>query len=291
LSEIKSYSVGYGDMFYINHNSDNFSIIDCCLDSLTAGPILDDLASVAAKKGIVRFISTHPDQDHIRGLTNLDDRLGIVNFYCVANEATKPDPTPDFERYRSLRDSSKAFNIFKGCKRRWMNVSDETRRQSGIEVLWPERANQRFKDALIVAADGGTANGICPIIQYSVENGASVLWMGDLETDFLEDISVDFSAPRTDILFAPHHGRDVVPAGMLSDIDPQLIVIGEAASEHLSYYSACSTLTQNSAGEILFDIVAGMTHVFTTKQVKAPFLHDERQARTGFYYAGTMYAR
>ncbi len=29
---IKSFSVGNGYMFYIKHESDNFSIIDCCLN-------------------------------------------------------------------------------------------------------------------------------------------------------------------------------------------------------------------------------------------------------------------
>ena len=32
MSIIKSLSVGYGDMFYIKHNSDNFTIIDCNLE-------------------------------------------------------------------------------------------------------------------------------------------------------------------------------------------------------------------------------------------------------------------
>ena len=31
MSTVKSFSVGEGDMFYINHNSDNFTTIDCCL--------------------------------------------------------------------------------------------------------------------------------------------------------------------------------------------------------------------------------------------------------------------
>ena len=30
MSRIKSFSVGKGDMFYIDHNSDNFTTIDCC---------------------------------------------------------------------------------------------------------------------------------------------------------------------------------------------------------------------------------------------------------------------
>ncbi len=30
MSIVKSFSVGDGDMFYIEHNSDSFTIIDCC---------------------------------------------------------------------------------------------------------------------------------------------------------------------------------------------------------------------------------------------------------------------
>ena len=32
MSIVKSLSVGEGDMFYIKHNSDNFTVIDCCLE-------------------------------------------------------------------------------------------------------------------------------------------------------------------------------------------------------------------------------------------------------------------
>ena len=34
----------------------------------------------------------------------LDDRMHILNFYCVKNEATKDDETEDFIRYSELRD-------------------------------------------------------------------------------------------------------------------------------------------------------------------------------------------
>jgi beta-lactamase superfamily II metal-dependent hydrolase len=57
-------------------------------------------------KGITRFISTHPDQDHISGLVELDDHLSLVNFYCVANNATKHSDTADFERYCQLREDA-----------------------------------------------------------------------------------------------------------------------------------------------------------------------------------------
>jgi len=149
LAIIKAFSVGDGDMFYINHISDNFSIIDCCLSDENQELIANEVVAKARKKGITRFISTHPDDDHIRGLEYLDNKLGILNFYCVKNEATKTDGTSDFSRYCELRDSSeKAFYIEKGCSRKWMNIEDDERGSSGINIMWPARDNKAFKDAL-----------------------------------------------------------------------------------------------------------------------------------------------
>lgn len=68
MSIVKSYSVGVGDMFYIQHNSDNFTIIDCDLSEENADKIIQDIKDAKAGKGIVRFICTHPDEDHFGGL-------------------------------------------------------------------------------------------------------------------------------------------------------------------------------------------------------------------------------
>ena len=43
MSTVKSYSVGNGDMFYINHNSDNFTIIDCCLPDDIRADLVEDI--------------------------------------------------------------------------------------------------------------------------------------------------------------------------------------------------------------------------------------------------------
>ena len=67
MSIIKSFSVGNGDMFYIEHGSDNFSIIDCNLDSEQKEEIMDEICKIGGSKGIMRFISTHPDEDHFHG--------------------------------------------------------------------------------------------------------------------------------------------------------------------------------------------------------------------------------
>lgn len=83
MSIIKSYSVGNGDMFYIKHGTDNFSIIDCCLYNDKKDIIIKEILEIASTKEIVRFISTHPDEDHIHGLELLNKNLNITNFYCV----------------------------------------------------------------------------------------------------------------------------------------------------------------------------------------------------------------
>jgi hypothetical protein len=79
--------------------------------------------------------------------------------------------------------------------------------------------------------------------------------MGDLKEDFMEKIKDDIDLEKTCVLFAPHHGRDSgkVPLSMLKKIDPKIIVIGEAPSQHLNYYRGYNTIKQNSAGTIVFD--------------------------------------
>ena len=256
MSIIKSFSVGNGDMFYIQHGSDNFSIIDCNLDTDRKDEIMDEICEIGKGKGIMRFISTHPDEDHFHGIEYFDEKFHIYNFYCVKNEATKADDSASFDYYCSLRDDTqKAYYIYQGCKRRWMNDSDDERGSSGINILWPDTNNTEFKEQLKIAKDGGNANNISPIIQYSLQNGVVALWFGDLETDFMNKITDAVSLPKADIVFAPHHGRSSgkLPVDWLASIEPKIIVIGEADSTMLDYYSGYNTITQNSAKDIIFD--------------------------------------
>ena len=255
MSKIKSLSVGNGDMFYIRHGSDNFTMIDCSLSNDNRERIVDELERERKGRTITRFISTHPDQDHIGGLAYLDDRMNIVNFYCVKNGATKEVETSDFKRYCQLRDhTKKAFHIVKECKRRWMNKNSDARKSSGINILWPDKTNRHFKNALKRAAQGESPNNISPIIQYRLKKGVTALWMGDLETDFMEAIKDETNLPKVDLLFAPHHGRKSgrVPKGWLDDMAPKIIIVGEAPSADLEYYRGYNTITQNTAGDIVF---------------------------------------
>jgi len=279
MSIVKSISVGDGDMFYIRHGSDNFTIIDCCLTDDNKKATVDEIKTKSSDKGITRFISTHPDDDHICGLKYLDDQIPIVNFYCVKNKATKSDETIDFKRYCELRDSEKkSFYLSKGCSRKWMNLNDEERGASGINILWPDPNNKKFKEALVEANNGNSPNNISPIIKYSLQDGVSIVWMGDLESTFMESIYDALDVPEIDILFAPHHGRDSgkVPESFLKQMNPKIIVIGEAPSENLNYYRDYDTITQNSAGDIIFECETGKVHIYVSNEnYEVDFLADE----------------
>lgn len=292
MSIVKSLSVGDGDMFYIKHGSDNFTIIDCCMEEEYREEIVSELKRESAKKSIKRFISTHPDDDHIHGLEYLDNEMNLLNFYCVRNEATKKDKTDDFHRYCDLRDSDKAFYLFAGCTRKWMNKSDEGEHgSSGINILWPETTNEYYKAALKAAKEGEDPNNISPIIKYSLQDGATILWMGDMETDFMENIEDDLKLPAVDILFAPHHGRDSgkIPRSLLDQMSPKIIVIGEALSRHLTYYDGYNTITQNSAGDITFECSAKLVHIYASNDTyEVDFLDYHRCYDTYGHYIGTL---
>ncbi|KQZ35117.1 ComEC/Rec2 family competence protein [Duganella sp. Root1480D1] len=268
MSIVKSFSVANGDMFYIQHNSDNFTIIDCNLNADTVEERIKDLKKASQGKGITRFISTHPDQDHIGGIELLDAKMPISNFYVVKNGAIKPEETESFKHYCKLRDDAeKAYYIQKGSTRKWMNIGDEKRDNSGISILWPDVKNADFQEALEESNAGKSYNNISSIIRYKLADGASFLWLGDLETDFMEKITDHVDLTKTTVVFAPHHGRKSgkIPESWLKKLDPQLIVVGEAPSQHLNYYSGYKTITQNSAGDITMECVGDKVHFYVSE--------------------------
>ena len=290
MSIVHSYAVGNGDMFSIRHGTDNCTIIDCSTTEDNEDWLLKEIDSQRKGKGITRFITTHPDQDHIMGLVTLDDHIDILNFNVVKNSTAKEDETDDFKRYKKLRDGDQAFYIYNGCERKWMNQGDEERGSSGIKIRWPITSNKHFKKALEDADDGKSPNNISPVITYSLNDGVDMAWFGDLETDFMEKIKNEISWPDVDNLFAPHHGRESgkIPKSILEEMDPKIVVVGEAPSKYLDYYLDYNTITQNSAGSIYFECVANWVHIYVgSTTYNVDFLED-KAASTYTNYIGSL---
>ncbi|EPF7463888.1 MBL fold metallo-hydrolase [Serratia marcescens] len=288
MSLIKSFSVSNGDMFYIKHNSDNFTIIDCYINEDNADAIIKEMQAQAKGKGISRFISTHPDEDHFGGIHLLDDAMKIYNFYVVKNKAIKEDSTPSFERYCTLRDGEKAFYISQDCSRKWMNVSDDQRDSSALSILWPKIDNPHFAEALNASERGESYNNISAVVRYKLNDGASVMWLGDLETEFMENIINDVELQETTVVFASHHGRDSgkIPNSWLDKIKPKVIIIGEAPSRHLNYYTGYKKITQNRAGDITMECVGNKVHFYVSSENYPNNKFDNENAQDtelGFY--------
>ena len=293
MSIVKSFSVGNGDMFYIRHNSQNFTIIDCCIPEDRKDEIISEIKSAHFDNDIIRFISTHPDKDHITGLTSLFDEIGIPvsNFYCVRNNIEDDYSSRDFTKYVELRDSENSYILKKDCARKWLNIGDSERSCAGISILWPDIENKIFANTLSDIENGTnqSPNNISPIIKYSAKDSASFLWMGDVESDFMESLKEDWLKLdlESDILFAPHHGRNSgkIPEEILKHINPKIIVIGEAPSEKLNYYGGYNTITQNTAKDIWFDCNYNSVDVYATGSISCDILN---YCKLKINYQGTL---
>ena len=289
MSIIKSFSVGNGDMFYIEHDTDNFTVIDCFLEN-EKSRIIKEIREKSKKKGVTRFISTHPDEDHIRGIEDFDNKIGINNFYCVKNQIQKKKESPSFKKYCELRDSDRAYYIKRNCSRKWLNERNGERGSSGINILWPNIENKNYKEILKKASEKkDVCNNLSPIFEYSLKDGVKVMWMGDIETTFLEKIKNDINWKEVDIVFAPHHGRysGRIPEEILKKLKPKVIVIGKAPSEYLNYYKNYNTITQNSAGDITFECLGLIVNVYVSNEgYNVGFLDDkdkDKKLDLGYY--------
>jgi hypothetical protein len=224
--------------------------------------------------------------------------MPIHNFYVVKNQATKPEKTDSFKHYCKLRDGEKAYYVQKGCQRKWMNLSDDTRHSSGISILWPNLNNKYFKDELQKAADGTKFNNISLVARYAIKDSASFMWIGDLETQFMEDIYNDITLPETTVVFAPHHGRKSgkMPNSWLDKLKPKIIVIGEAKARHIHYYGGYNKITQTKAGDISFIQESDQVHCYASYETYGirDWLEDEGKSDKNIgvqnrdYYIGTL---
>jgi beta-lactamase superfamily II metal-dependent hydrolase len=117
------------------------------------------------------------------------------------------------------------------------------------------------------------------------------MWLGDLETRFMEDIENDISLPETTVVFASHHGRESgkIPNSWLEKLKPKIVIIGEARSRHLNYYTGYSTITQNRAGDVTMDCVDKRIDFYVGKENygKRDWLDDEGRSEYP-NYIGTL---
>ena len=303
-------NVGNGDCNIIEHNSGRVSVID--INFLRSK--LEEQGNYNQKENpehpieylqnllnnnlsIFRFILTHPDLDHMRGITELFDIFTIQNFWDTENskkiEKFQSDgDEKDWNFYEELRNNEenpKVLHLYRNSR------SECCWTQDGIKILSPtpeivEEANEKEDwnmlsyvllveedDLKIVLAGDSTDDSWDDIIKYYKNKG---------QISLLEDV---------DVLVAPHHGRKSnTNDEFLKIMKPKLTLIGNAQSEYLNYsvYDRYSErkLTNNQAGNVVIQKVNNNWYVlitnksFAEKETEFNELYREEIANRNYYY-------
>ena len=176
--------------------------------------ITDPIAFLKANypnEQLFRFILTHPDMDHMRGLKRVHDEIGITNFWDTAH--TKPDPEfrsdedkVDWEFYRELRGGKRGLtpkNYLRGTavfafakEENGMDGGD------GIEILSPT------SDLVAACNATGRSNDLSYVLRLSFAN-TKIIFPGDAEEEAWATMVGHYGARlKSDFLKASHHGRD-----------------------------------------------------------------------------------
>jgi beta-lactamase superfamily II metal-dependent hydrolase len=156
-----------------------------------------------------RFILTHPDLDHMRGIRRLHETIGFDNFWDTAH--TKPTPEfrshadqDDWTYYQRLRAGAGGAKNYLRGNQYFAFAQNEDRSQGGdsIEILSP---TSRLIHSCNAA---GKSNDLSYVLRVW-HRGLSVLLPGDIEDEAWGDLERTFGASlKSDYMRASHHGRD-----------------------------------------------------------------------------------
>ena len=318
MSTIHFLNVKNGDCSIIEHDSGNVSIIDICNARLTSEASTDMavFSEAAAKEGvrgnfnqkkhpenpidylkqkikpkhIFRYIQTHPDMDHMDGLSDLAQQYKILNFWdttnnkqqefnsgkespnsgdIINNKQQKKDSSNEYrkedwayyQKIRSSKEKTKVLHLYSGNIGRYFNDCDE-KICDGISILSPTI------DLVKEANEKKDYNDASYVLLFQ-EKGKRVVFGGDSGKRTWDHILKNHSdqLKNIDLLIAPHHGR--CSGGneeYLDVLKPKLTLFGNAKAKDLdydSYYNrGLEIITNNQAGNIIVYIKERGLYIF-----------------------------
>jgi competence protein ComEC len=159
-------------------------------------------------ESLFRFISTHPDLDHMRGLTNLDTEIEFTNFWDTNNNKGVTDfwsdaDKADWKLYQQLRSASRRKVFVRGDSHfAFSKDKNGLPGGDGIEILSPS-------PEIVGACNTIDSYNNISIVLRVHHAGKTLLLPGDAE-DLAWDNMVDTYGSRlkSDFLKASHHGHD-----------------------------------------------------------------------------------
>jgi competence protein ComEC len=161
-------------------------------------------------KTLWRFILTHPDLDHMRGIKRLHETIGFTNFWDTDNSRPMPnyqgeDNQEDWEFYRLLRAGAVGNRRAYTRGHAYFAFARDEQGQMGgdnMEILSPTA------DLVRNCNRAQKANDVSLVLRLR-HGGKSVLLPGDAESDAWDGMVAHYGAAlKSDFLKASHHGRD-----------------------------------------------------------------------------------
>lgn len=207
------------------------------------------------RTNIWRFISTHPDMDHLSGLKRLDDKHGFDVMWDTEHtkEQDMDEDWPeqyskeDWGRYKAIREGQtdhSNINPYRGHRQNYW-------KQDNVEILHPSKSYISDLNNDNDGTENQEYNNGSYVLKINHGNQA-ILLPGDAEEDAWDEIIDHWGIEVLEditILKAAHHGvksgfhREAVEA-----MDPNHIVLSvgrksDTDAHHL-YRDACSDGTQ-----------------------------------------------
>lgn len=161
-------------------------------------------------KQIFRYIQTHPDLDHMRGLKRLSQEdIKIWNFWDTNHNKKTVDFKNDddeehWNEYQRLRSGQNVavLNYFSGDQTKYFNMGDNNTRGDNLWILAPTK---ELKDS---ANKNSDINGHSYVLWFEYA-GIKVVFGGDATEAVWESIHNKYGKNlKCNILKASHHGRD-----------------------------------------------------------------------------------
>lgn len=170
---------------------------------------IDYLATCWNGRSIFRFILSHPDLDHMRGLKRISQEgIPILNFWDTNHNITEKDTDSDDDKaewaeYQKLRNSSsdpKARFNYRDNRGKYWNQDDIGGAGDGIYILAPTT------DLCKTADQDPNAHSYVIWFEYA---GIKVVLGGDATEAVWESIHKKYGKNlKCHVLKASHHGRD-----------------------------------------------------------------------------------
>ena len=250
-------NVNEGDCILIQHPSGHNTIID--ISNASEGVELFESASGNHNQKnypvnpiqylkdfnidtVFRFILTHPDMDHMDGISSLFDNFSVLNFWDTQNTKVMDSNSDwgkydknDWDFYQKIRKSQKSpivLNLLAGSKGIYYNQTENGKSgPDGLHILAPT------KTLIDEANETKEYNDCSYVILYKV-NDKKIIFSGDSAEKTWNYILENHKADVTDVdvLIAPHHGRKSGGNNDYLDVlKPKLTLFGNAKSQYLNY--------------------------------------------------------